>query len=117
KERGRKFSIFSGAAATGDPSAFLAAHPATLAFVQTPKPSPASFATEAYFGVTAFRFIHRQGAVNYGRYRSLPAAGIEHLDDAAAKSKSENYLVDELTRRAAAGPVRFDIHVQVAEAG
>src|SRR5262249_35896574 len=36
--------------------AYLGAHPAALAFVQAPKPSPASFATERYFGVTAFRF-------------------------------------------------------------
>src|ERR1700730_15605411 len=35
------------AAAAGDPSAFLATHPAALAFAQTPKPSPASFAKEA----------------------------------------------------------------------
>ena len=49
------------AAAAGDPSAFLATHPAALAFAQTPKPSPASFAKEAYFGVTAFRFITSRG--------------------------------------------------------
>src|SRR5215469_11897473 len=50
---GEEFLEFLRAASTGDPSAFLATHPAALAFVQTPKPSPASFASEAYFGVTA----------------------------------------------------------------
>src|SRR4030095_13157518 len=35
---------FLRAVATGDPSAFLGTHPAALAFVQTPKPNPASFA-------------------------------------------------------------------------
>ena len=83
--------------------------------MQTPKPSPASFATEAYFGVTAFRFINQQGLVRYGRYRILPKAGVEHLDDAAAKSKEENYLFDELARRIAASPIRFDIDVQIAD--
>ena len=112
---GQEFLDFLRAAATGDPSAFLATHPAALAFVQTPKPSPASFATEAYFGVTAFRFINQQGLVRYGRYRILPKAGVEHLDDAAAKSKDENYLFDELARRIAASPIRLDIHVQIAD--
>ena len=111
---GQEFLELLRAVASGDPSAFLATHPAALAFVQTPKPSPASFAKEAYFGVTAFRFINQQGEARYGRYRILPAAGIEHLADAAAKSRDTNYLFEELSRRIAAGPIRFDIQVQVA---
>src|SRR5215467_15286211 len=111
---GQEFLDFLRAVATGDPSAFLATHPAALAFVQTPKPSPASFATEAYFGVTAFRFINQHGLARYGRYRIVPQAGVEHLNDATAKAKDVNYLLEELTRRIAAGPIRFDIHVQVA---
>src|SRR5215472_959297 len=111
---GQEFLDFLRAVATGDPSAFLATHPAALRFVQTPKPSPASFATEAYFGVTAFRFTNQQGIARYGRYRIVPQAGVEHLDEAAAKSKGENYLLDELTRRVEVGPIRFNIQVQVA---
>jgi catalase len=111
---GQEFLDFLRAAAAGDPSAFLATHPAALAFVQTPKPSPASFATEAYFGVTAFRFINQQGVARYGRYRIVPDAGVEHLDDAASKSKGENYLFDELTHRVAAGPIQFNIQAQIA---
>jgi catalase len=114
---GQDFLSFLRAAASGDPSAFLATHPAALAFVQTPKPSPASFATEAYFGVTAFRFINRQGLTRYGRYRVVPAADIEHLDDATTKSKGENYLFEELTNRIAADPIRFNIYVQIADDG
>lgn len=114
---GDEFLEFLRAAASGDPSAFLAAHPATLAFLQTPKPSPVSFATEAFFGVTAFRFINQQGVAQYGRYRILPKAGVAHLDDATAKSKSENYLFDELERRITEGPIGLDIHVQIANEG
>ena len=51
---------------------FLGSHPAALAFVQAPKPSPASFAKEAYFGITAFRFINQEGAE---RYAQLSVAG------------------------------------------
>ncbi|HLN03910.1 MAG TPA: catalase family peroxidase [Bryobacteraceae bacterium] len=94
--------------------AFVGAHPAALAFIQAPKPSPSSFAKEAYFGVTAFRFINQDGAARYGRYRISPQAGIEHLDEAAAKGKDANYLFDEVKQRLAAGPIRFNIHVQVA---
>lgn len=111
---GQEFLDFLRAVAAGDPSAFLASHPATLAFVQTPKPSPASFATEAYFGVTAFRFINQEGLARYGRYRIVPQAGIAHLDDAALKNKGENYLFEELTHRIAAGPIRFGVQVQIA---
>lgn len=111
---GQEFLELLRAAAGGDPSAFLAAHPAALSFVQTPKPSPASFASEAYFAVTAFRFINQQGLARYGRYRILPAAGIQHLTDAGAKEKDENYLFHEVTQRIGRGPIRFDIHVQIA---
>jgi catalase len=111
---GQEFLEFLRAATSGDPSAFLTAHPAARAFLETPKPSPASFATEAYFGVTAFRFINSQGQVRYGRYRILPQAGVQHLDEAAVKAKGENYLFDELTERVASHPIRFDIQVQIA---
>lgn len=111
---GTEFLEFLRGVAAGDPSAFVASHPATLAFIQTPKPSPASFATEVYFGVTAFRFINQHGLARYGRYRVVPAAGVEHLADDAAKSKGANYLFEEIARRVAAGPVRFDIQVQIA---
>jgi catalase len=113
---GQEFLEFLRAAAGGDPSAFIAAHPATRTFIETPKPSPASFATEAYFGVTAFRFINQQGQMRYGRYRIVPQAGVEHLDDATVKAKGENYLFEELMRRIGASPIRFDIQVQLANA-
>jgi len=122
---GQEFLEFLRAAiATGQSQAspspievFLGAHPAALAFVQAPKPSPASFAKEAYFGVTAFRFLNQDSVAKYGRYRISPQAGIEHLDEASANDKDANYLFDELTHRIGAGPIRFDILVQVARGG
>jgi catalase len=119
---GQEFLEFLRAAAASGPSTpspspveiFLGAHPAALAYVQMPKPSPSSFARDAYFGVTAFRFTNKTGATRHGRYRISPAAGIEHLDEASAKAKDANYIFDELTQRIATGAIRFDIHVQVA---
>jgi catalase len=122
---GQEFLEFLRALAASDPSkpspspmeAFLGSHPAALAFVQTPKPSPSSFATENYFGVTALRFINKDGVARYGRYRITPQAGVEHLAPAAAKAKAPNYLFDEISERVTKGPIRLDIHVQVAGEG
>jgi catalase len=122
---GDEFLEFLRALASSDPAnlkgspleAFLGSHPAALAFVQAPKPNPSSFARESYFGVTAMRFTNPQGKGRYGRYRILPAAGNDFLDDAAAKAKSSNYLFDERPQRIATGPVTFRIVVQLAEEG
>lgn len=114
---GEEFLDFLRAVAANNAPSFLGSHPAALAFVQTPKPNPASFATEAYFGVIAFRFINQHGQTRYGRYRITPQAGIKHLDDTNEDSKDRNYLFNELTRRIAAGPIRFEIHVQLATDG
>jgi catalase len=96
---------------------FLGAHPAALAFVQTPKPMPASFAKEKYFGVTAMRFINRDGVSRYGRYRIVPEAGIQHLTADEAKTKDADFLIQEIERRVQSGPVRFRIQVQLANEG
>jgi catalase len=96
---------------------FLGTHPAALAFVQAPKPIPTSFAKESFFAVSAFKFINADGASRYGRYRILPAAGNEYLDDAVAAAKSPNFLFDELKERVAKEPVKFRIVVQLAKDG
>jgi catalase len=114
---GQEFLEMLRAVASGNPSAFLATHPAALAFVQTPKPSPASFATETYFGVTAFRFTNQAGTGRFGRYRIVPQAGVVHLSDADVNSKRENYLSDEISARVGKGAVHFDLHVQIANDG
>jgi len=85
----------------------MGAHPAALAFVQTPKPAPSSFARETYFGVTAMRFTNALGVSRYGRYRIVPEAGIDHPDEAATAAKPANYLFDELSARIAANPIAF----------
>jgi len=96
---------------------FLGANPAALAFVQTPKPAPESFATEAYFGVTAYEFINADGASQFGRYRIVPEAGVHVLDDAAKAAKGPEYLFEEIAARIAAGPVSYKVTVQLAAAG
>ncbi len=122
---GEEFLEFLRALASSDLSnipaspfgAFLGSHPAALAFVQAPKPAPVSFATETYFGVTAFKFINAAGIGRYGRYRIVPEAGNAHLDAEAVKAKSANYLFDEIAERIAKGPVSYKVLVQLAQDG
>lgn len=96
---------------------FLGTHPAALTFVQTPKPIPTSFAKESFFAVSAFKFTNAAGVSRFGRYRLLPVAGNEYLDDARAAAQSPNFLFDEIKERVAKEPVRFRIAVQMAQDG
>jgi catalase len=96
---------------------FVSRHSAALAFVQMPKPFPTSFAKEHFFAVNAFKFTNADGSVRYGRYRILPEIGTEYLEADAAAAKTPNYLFDELFDRIAAGPIRFQILVQLSEEG
>src|SRR3984893_18733269 len=119
---GQEFLEFLRAVASSDPSnpspspieVFLGSHPKALAFVQTPKPAPSSFARETYFGVIAMRFTNADAGKGDGRYRITPDSGSDHLDDATTKSKGANFLFDELTERIGTGPISFQILGQVA---
>jgi catalase len=120
---GEEFLEFLGALATSDPAnpagspleAFLGSHPAALRFVQTPKPFPASFAQESFFGVNAFKFTNASGESRFGRYHITPQAGTSYLDESVVQSKDDNYLFTELADRIAAEPVRFTLAVQLAD--
>jgi catalase len=96
---------------------FLGSHPATLKFVTTPRPAPESFATLAFFGVNAFKFTNAKGVSHFARYQIVPVAG-EHALTAADTAKADpNYLMDELPKRIAAGPVKFRLTAQLAKEG
>jgi len=122
---GQEFLEFLRALAASDPSklsgspleAFLGRHPKALAFIQMPKPTPSSFAREVFFGITAMRFTNKDGASRYGRFRIIPAAGVDHLSNADSAKKSANFLFDELAERIAKGPIALRIAVQLANQG
>lgn len=97
--------------------AFLAAHPAALAFVQTPQPAPLSFATNAYFAVNAYKFTNSSGAVRFGRYRIRPEQGTAFLDSATAAKQPPDYLFDEIRQRISQNPAKMLISVQIAAEG
>src|ERR1044071_1686832 len=85
---------------------FLGAHPNAKRFVEAPKPIPSSFAREAFFAVTSFKFTNAGGVSRHGRFRTRPEAGTEYLTDEEAARKPANFLFDEIGPRLAEGPVR-----------
>jgi catalase len=122
---GEDFLALQQAVVATDPSkphpwpveAFLSTHPAAMKFVTDPKPMPASFATEEFFGNNAFVFVNKEGKKQAVRYQIIPVAGKQYLSDADAKATSPNFLVDELRTRLAQGPAKFRLVVQLANAG
>jgi len=120
---GEEFLEFLRAAkafASGQPEvfgSFLATHPNAKRFVETPKLIPTSFAREAFFAVTSFKFTNADGVSRHGRFRIRPEAGTEYLSEKDAETKSENFLFDEIRQRLAKGPVQLGVFVQIAEPG
>jgi len=120
---GEEFVEFLRAAtafAAGQPEAFgafLAAHPNAKRFIETPKPIPSSFAREAFFAVTSFKFTNADGVSRHGRFRILPEAGTEYLSNEEVAAKSENFLFDEIGERLARGPIQLGVFVQMAGPG
>lgn len=96
---------------------FLGAHPAALKQVTSPKPIPTSFAREAFWGVTAYKFIAADGTETFIRYRFVPEAGVESLDAEATEDKDPDFLQKELADRLKEGPVIFRMVAQIAEEG
>ncbi|QJX00966.1 catalase family peroxidase [Frigoriglobus tundricola] len=122
---GEEFLAFLRAVAASGPdapnpppvAAFLAAHPRAKAFVEAPKPVPTSFARQAFYAITAFRFTSASGTTRTGRFRLLPDAGTEFLTPEQAAAKPSDFLAVELSDRLATGPVGFRVLVQLAEPG
>lgn len=96
---------------------FLATHPAARYFVELPKPLPTSYARQAYFGITAFKFTNADGAVRFARYHLVPAAGTAFLTPEEAAKKTTDFLAAELSARLAKGPVVFHLRAQLSEDG
>ncbi|KAK5134942.1 hypothetical protein LTR08_005893 [Meristemomyces frigidus] len=102
---GEGFLAMLGALGDGSIGKFLGETPSAAAFVNDPKPSPASFGTEKYFGVNAFK-------IRGWRWES---AGFSALSDDELASKSKTYLFDELVERLSKGTIEFKLLAQIAD--
>jgi len=122
---GEDFLALQKAIVATDPSkphpwpieAFLGAHPLALKFVQENQAVPASFGTQSFFSNDAFVFVNQDGVKQAGRYKILPVAGQSTLSEADAKTKSPNFLIEELKTRLTSGPVKFRLIAQLPNAG
>lgn len=107
--------------ATGKPDMerlgrWLGAHPEAGPALQaavSAKP-PASYATCAYNGIHAFRWVNEAGEGRYVRFRWEPAAGVETLEPDEARARGASYLQDDIVTRAGAA---FTLVVALASDG
>lgn len=122
---GEEFLALQQAVVATDPSqphpwpieAFLSTHPRALKFVQDNQTVPASLARTAFFSNNAFVFVNRKGVKQAGRYQLLPVAGRQDLSAAEAKTKSPNFLIEDLKTRLSKAPIKFRLMVQLPNAG
>ncbi|WP_235031487.1 catalase family peroxidase [Geminicoccus flavidas] len=106
--------------ATGKPDpaavqAFLTAHPATAAALQTIKAAPpaASFATATYSGLNTFRFVNAEGEEAAVRWSMVP----EQTETERPAPSGPNYLFDELIEAVGQGQLRWHLVVTLAGPG
>ena len=80
-------------------------------------PIPASYATVNYWGTNAFEFTTPAKKKVFGKWVFEPARGQKGLSEDELKQLPDDFLADELRKRAAGSGIAFDFKVQLAEAG
>ncbi len=80
-------------------------------------PVPASYATVNYWGVNAFEFTTPARGKVFGKWVFEPANGQKGLSEDELKQLPDDFLADELRKRAARSGIAFDFNVQIAEQG
>jgi catalase len=105
---------------TGEPDmerlgAFFGAHPECQTAVQaTLGAQPlASFVTAPYYSPHTFWLVDSAGERHPVRYRWLPEAGEQRIEDDEARERGRDYLHEELSERLGAGPAAFTLMLQV----
>ena len=91
--------------------AFSDANPETLhqANYIAARPLPGSFAGTTYWGVHAFPATNSRGETRFIKFKIAPVGGNVTLTDVDARTKTADFLHDDLENRIAAGDVRFNV--------
>ena len=91
--------------------AFSAANPETLhqANYIAARPLPGSFAGTTYWGVHSFPATNSKGETRFIKFKVAPVGGDITLTEDGAKTKSADFLHDDLEKRIAAGDVRLNV--------
>ena len=111
--------LFEVAADPAAKAAFFATRPKIAADIQSlaTMPAPKSLAETAYNAIHAFWFENAAGQRRAGRYHWVPEAGESGQTAAELKALPNDALFNELEARLAQGPVRFALHLSLAEPG
>jgi len=96
---------------------FLGGHPVALKFVQENAIVPESFSTEQFFSNDSFAFVNQGGAKQPARYTIRPMLGPRHLSEEEAKTKSPDFLIQDLKARLAQAPIQFALVAQLPNPG
>jgi catalase len=78
---------------------------------------PPSFAARPYYAFHAFKWLDTEGGERHVRYTWKPTVELPELERGEAKARGRDYLREELLQRLEAGPVRFELEVQIAGPG
>ena len=110
--------------ATGKPdparqAAFADAHPEFKRFAAWAKDAPwsTSWASTTYNGVNTFRFINHAGEARNVRWSMQPQTAFEVMTPEQRERADANFLSEDLQKRLAEGPLRWDMVVTLAEPG
>lgn len=100
-------------------AAVLEKYPSARAFQQWAKSAPwsSSWANTQYNGINSFRFKSADGSTHFVRWSMRPQAAFEEMGPEKRAGAGADYLADELQQRLAAGPVRWDMWVTIANEG
>ena len=77
----------------------------------------ASYAEERFNSLDSFVFTDGSGTDHFVRWSFIPAAPPEPLSMDELKAQGPNYLEDEIAKRVASSPQRWELVVTVADAG
>lgn len=91
--------------------AFSAANPETLnqANYIAARRLPGSFAGTTYWGVHAFPATNAKGETRFIKFKVAPVGGDVTLIEDEARTKSADFLHEDLVQRIAAGDIRFNV--------
>jgi len=99
---------------------FLARNPSAIAPLRANAGSirpPASYAAATYHAVHAFWWVAADGTRTAVRSTLVPDLHLDPPTAEQARAGGRDYLQDDVRTRLAIGPLRFHLHLQVAEPG
>lgn len=100
-------------------AALLQRHPEIARFQQWARTAPwtDSWGNTAYNSVNAFRFLDADGGAHFVRWSMRPQLAAAEMDAQARTQAEDDYLADDLRRRLASAPLRWDLVVTLAAPG